>query len=73
MQAGEGGWQDLGSITVPSGTKRRTLIDRTLEDYADQLVIEPGEKTALRIVPREYATSIPVTLERPEPKLRVAS
>lgn len=66
-------WTDLDILTVPSGTKRATLLEKIRTEVP--LGLEPGERAMLRVFPGSIVgdfTGVPVEMEQPPPRLKLS-
>lgn len=68
---GEEAWFDVSVLTVPTGTKRRTVFERAMA--VKELPLKPGEQGRLRCIPSEHAAPQTVAYDAPEPQLRIVS
>jgi hypothetical protein len=67
--AGTYRWRDVATLTVPAGTKRRTVIERAVEENGQYELANNPE--AARLIPSEYAEIVPVEWEVPPPRLKI--
>lgn len=68
--AGSVGWSDVDLITVPSGTKRRTLLEKV---RGMDLGLDVGEMAMIRFIPEEHAVMSQVSMVQPAPQMQVGS
>jgi hypothetical protein len=60
-------WMDVGEVTVPPRTHRKTVIEKALEDSA----LEVAGIQFVRVIPAGYAEPLKVEMEQPPPRLKI--
>jgi hypothetical protein len=68
--AGAQDWTDIDFVTVPAGTKRRTVLDKVRDM---DLGLQVGESAMVRVIPEEHATMDPVSMVQPAPQMKVGA
>jgi hypothetical protein len=66
-------WTDVVTVAVPRRTKRRTVIERALQEDAARHVLDGREGLVLRVLDAVAAEEIPVEWEQPPPQLKIGS
>lgn len=63
-------WTDVDLITVPAGTKRRTLLEKVRDM---DLGLEVGERAMVRLIPEEHTAMDQVAMVQPPARMQVGS
>jgi hypothetical protein len=60
-------WMDVGEVTVPPRTHRKTVIEKALETSA----LKVTGVQYLRVIPTGHAEPLRVEMEQPPPRLKL--
>jgi hypothetical protein len=66
-------WVDIATVTVPARTHRKTVIEKAIDQAAENEDVDLDLTAALtvRVLDAESARVTPVEMEQPPPRLKI--